>query len=100
MGYLHAKGITLKTLSSKSIYLECKVKISIADQDFLFVPNTNDISSQNDATVHLPERVGSIAKGHLTYWSPELMQSVKICGQHLVVDHQLASNASDVYAFG
>ena len=32
VGYLHAKGITTKTLNSKNIYFEPKVKLSLIDQ--------------------------------------------------------------------
>ena len=31
MGYLHARGIVIRNLSSKNVYLEPKVKLSIMD---------------------------------------------------------------------
>lgn len=86
MGYLHAKGIVLKTLNSKSVYLECKVKISVLD---------------DGAPLKRYDTVGTgcIRRGHLTYIAPELMQTLRVVPPALTVGGTMTKE-TDVYAFG
>lgn len=86
MGYLHAKGIVLKTLTSKNIYLECKVKITTLD---------------DGAPLKRHDRMntGCVRRGHLTYISPELMQTLRVEPPALIVDGT-PTKESDLYAFG
>lgn len=86
MGYLHAKGIILRTLTSKSIYLECKVKISMVDDG---APLKR----------HDRPNMGCIRRGHLTYVSPELMQKARVVPPALSIENGFTKE-SDVFAFG
>ena len=87
MGYLHARGIIHKKISSNNIILENKVKICLMDQGF----NTYDYDSTNYAIA---------AKGHLTYLSPELIRSLCIEQTPNYSIPQDYTKESDVYAFG
>ena len=87
MGYLHARGIVHKKISSNNIILENKVKICLMDQGF----NTYDYNSKNYAIA---------AKGHLTYLSPEMIRSLYIEKTPNYSISQEYTKESDVYAFG
>lgn len=43
---------------------------------------------------------GCVRRGHLTYWSPELIKTLRVEPPTLVVDVTKASKESDVYSFG
>lgn len=77
----------LKSLTSKSIYLECKVKISMVD---------------SGAPLKQHDRLekGCVRRGHLTYWSPELIRTLRVAPPALVVDVTKATKECDVFAFG
>lgn len=76
----------LKTLTSKSIYLECKVKISMLDDGAPL--KKHDVGG-----------VGCVRRGHLTYLSPELMKTIRVDPPAVVVA-AVMTKESDVYAFG
>lgn len=86
MGYLHAKGIVLKTLCSKNVHLETKVKISMVNYASPRLSHTNNKS-------------GAVARGHLSYWAPELMSSVKVSPPNLIPTAPM-NKETDVYSYG
>ncbi|KRZ72052.1 Kinase suppressor of Ras 2, partial [Trichinella papuae] len=86
MSYLHARGVTLKTLSSKNIMLESKVKISMLD--YGVAPSKYDRCNK-----------GCTRRGNLTYLSPELLRGLHV-QPPIVVLQSVQTEQSDVYAFG
>ncbi|XP_014664712.1 PREDICTED: kinase suppressor of Ras 1-like isoform X2 [Priapulus caudatus] len=86
MSYLHSRGIVLKRLSSKNIYLEPKVKLCVVD------------CAMMEKTIERAN-YGSLPQGHITYFSPEIMCSLKVEPPH-VTSSGPYTMASDVYAFG
>ncbi|XP_064474500.1 kinase suppressor of Ras 2-like isoform X2 [Ornithodoros turicata] len=86
MGYLHAKGIVHKNLTSKNVILESRVKVCIMDQG---------MAEMGRDVAHC----GCLSRGHLTYFSPELMCQLRI-EPPCVFSAQGPSQESDVYAFG
>ena len=86
MGYLHAKGIILGKLCSRSIFLESKVKIGITDYTMVNTPVV-----KND--------YGCIPQGYLTYICPELMRTIKNSGLYLSWNEKTSQKA-DVFAYG
>lgn len=86
MGYLHAKGIVHKNLTSKNVILESRVKVCIMDQGMA--------EMGRDAT-----HSGCVSRGRLTYLSPELMCRLRV-EPPCVFSTRAPSQESDVYAFG
>ncbi|KAH7961179.1 hypothetical protein HPB52_005184 [Rhipicephalus sanguineus] len=86
MGYLHAKGIVHKSLTSKNVVLESRVKLCLMDQGLA-------------ERVHDPSDRGCLARGHLTYLAPELMRQLKVEPPNVFSDCE-PSQESDLYAFG
>uniref|UniRef100_A0A5S6Q9K1 Protein kinase domain-containing protein n=1 Tax=Trichuris muris TaxID=70415 RepID=A0A5S6Q9K1_TRIMR len=86
MSYLHSRGIVLRSLTSRNIMLESKVKVSTID----FGVSLNKCSRWNK---------GSVRRGNLTYLSPELMKCLYVDPPDLLLSG-VASKESDVYAFG
>ncbi|XP_064608724.1 uncharacterized protein LOC135472922 [Liolophura sinensis] len=86
MGYLHAKGIILRRLNTKNIFLEPKVKISIMDHGM-----SQQKCDRSDK--------GCIPKGHLTYIAPELLRTVRVEPPRLRTDETF-TRETDVFAFG
>ncbi|KRX47270.1 Kinase suppressor of Ras 2 [Trichinella murrelli] len=86
MSYLHARGVTLKTLSSKNVMLESKVKISMLD--YGVAPSKYDRCNK-----------GCTRRGNLTYLSPELLRGLHVQPPTVVL-HSVQTEQSDVYAFG
>lgn len=86
MGYLHAKGIILKNLCSKNVYLEAKVKISM-------------VNYGTCRRYHDRPNYGSVPRGHLTYLAPELMSSMVVEPPNLV-PYAPFTKETDVYAYG
>ncbi|XP_055867839.1 kinase suppressor of Ras 2-like isoform X1 [Biomphalaria glabrata] len=86
MGYLHAKGIVLRKLNTKNVFVGHKVKVSAMDYGF---PD-----SAHDRPDH-----GTIPKGHLTYIAPEIMCTIRVIPPRLV-PFSAYSPETDVFAFG
>ncbi|XP_075749410.1 uncharacterized protein LOC119186509 isoform X3 [Rhipicephalus microplus] len=86
MGYLHAKGIVHKSLTSKNVVLESRVKLCLMDQGLA-------------ERVHDPSDRGCLARGHLTYLAPELMRQLRVEPPNVFSDCE-PSQESDLYAFG
>ncbi|XP_064619141.1 uncharacterized protein LOC135482744 isoform X2 [Lineus longissimus] len=86
LGYLHAKGIVMRTLNSQNIFLESKVKICLMDYGMA--------ESRNDR-----EDYGCIPRGHLTYIAPECLSTMYIEPPRLV-QVQPFIKATDIFAFG
>ncbi|XP_077516180.1 uncharacterized protein LOC144126111 isoform X3 [Amblyomma americanum] len=86
MGYLHAKGIVHKTLTSKNVILESRVKLCLMDQGL--AERARDLSDR-----------GCLARGHLTYLAPELMRQLRVEPPNVFSDCE-PSQESDLYAFG
>ncbi|XP_015795404.1 kinase suppressor of Ras 2 isoform X2 [Tetranychus urticae] len=86
MGYLHAKGIIHKRLTSNNIILESKVKICLIDQG-------SAIYSYNGSDY------GAVTRGYLSYLCPQLMRCIKVEPPFIKYNGRF-SPESDVYAFG
>ncbi|BFY98065.1 hypothetical protein BsWGS_01105 [Bradybaena similaris] len=86
MGYLHAKGIVLRKLNSKNIFIGHKVKVSVMDFGFPEV-------------AHDRSNYGCIPRGHLTYIAPELLCTIRVIPPRLV-PFSAYSPETDVFAFG
>lgn len=87
MGYLHAKGIIHKDLTTKNIFLEnCRVVIT----DFALFSATKILYNHNG--FHIPNN-------WLCYLAPELIRGFFLHKHKAFADLPL-SKASDVYAFG
>lgn len=86
MGYLHAKGIVHKKLTSRNVVLESRVKVCLMDQGM--AEQGRDLADR-----------GCVTRGHLTYLSPELMRQLRIQPPLVHSDHE-PTQESDVYAFG
>lgn len=86
MGYLHAKGIVHKTLTSRNVILESRVKLCLMDQGL--AEKARDLSDR-----------GCLARGHLTYLAPELMRQLQV-EPPSVFSRCQPSQESDIYAFG
>ncbi|KAM7285367.1 hypothetical protein ISCGN_032310 [Ixodes scapularis] len=86
MGYLHAKGIVHKNLTSKNVVLESRVKVCLMDQGLS--ERGRDLSDR-----------GCVSQGHLTYLAPELMRRLRI-EPPCVYPAGEPSQETDVYAFG
>lgn len=86
MGYLHAKEIVHKDLTTKNVFLEnCRVVIT----DFgLFSATKMEYNSNG---LHIPNN-------WLCYLAPELIRGIK--QTQTAHDELQFSKASDVYAFG
>ena len=87
MGYLHARGIVHKKISSNNIIIENKVKICLMDQ------GVRSFAYHSNNYVLLP-------KGHLTYLSPQLIRSLYVDNPPNYYIKQQYTKESDVYAFG
>uniref|UniRef100_A0A914VPY8 Uncharacterized protein n=1 Tax=Plectus sambesii TaxID=2011161 RepID=A0A914VPY8_9BILA len=92
MGYLHAKGIVLQCLTTRNIYLECKVKICTLDYGGLKRRQRRSSDSGGDHVV-------SLFPGQLTYIAPELMTALRVEPPCLAIDGT-HTKQSDVYAYG
>ncbi|XP_041367513.1 raf homolog serine/threonine-protein kinase-like [Gigantopelta aegis] len=86
MGYLHAKGIVLRKLNTKNVFLGSKVKISVMDWGM------SDIR-------HNRSDYASVPRGHLTYVAPEILCTMKTIPPRLVATTPYTYE-SDVFAFG
>ncbi|CAN7941140.1 unnamed protein product [Ixodes hexagonus] len=86
MGYLHAKGIVHKNLSSRNVVLESRVKVCLMDQGL--AERGRDV----------PDR-GCLSRGQLTYLAPELMRCLTV-EPPCVYPASEPSQEADVYAFG
>lgn len=86
MGYLHARGIPMKKLNSKNVFLESKVKLCLNDYGMA-------------AIRHDKPGYGCIPNGHLTYVAPEMMRSLRVIPPRLVPKVPYTA-ATDIYAFG
>lgn len=86
MGYLHAKGIIHKDLTTKNIFLE---NLRVVITDFGLFSATK--MQYNNNGLFIP-------KNWLCYLAPELMRSLKRSHEHKA--ELEFSRASDVYAFG
>ncbi|RUS72134.1 hypothetical protein EGW08_020107 [Elysia chlorotica] len=86
MGYLHAKGIVLRKLNTKNVFIGHKVKVSAMDYGF-----PDAAKDRSD--------YGSLPRGHLTYIAPEIMCTIRVIPPRLVPFCSFSSE-SDVYAFG
>uniref|UniRef100_T1IZJ7 Protein kinase domain-containing protein n=1 Tax=Strigamia maritima TaxID=126957 RepID=T1IZJ7_STRMM len=86
MGYIHAKGMVHGCLSSRNVFLEGRVQVSLLDHDL------PDSCLDRDNVCCFP-------RGQITYFSPELMCSLQLLPPHLVIQ-TAPSQQSDVYAFG
>ncbi|XP_041464006.1 spindle assembly checkpoint kinase-like [Lytechinus variegatus] len=86
MGYLHAKGIIVGHLSSRCVYLESKVKLSITRVD------TSDVTCQRSNHACLP-------RGKLNYLAPELLGTARVIPPELITRTE-QTHSTDVYAFG
>ncbi|XP_046358859.1 serine/threonine-protein kinase B-raf-like [Haliotis rufescens] len=86
MGYLHAKGIVLRKLNTKNVFLAPKVKISAMDYGFA--------ESKYDRINH-----SSIPRGHMTYVAPEILCTMVTLPPRFVTSSPY-TNEADVYAFG
>ncbi|CAD5125845.1 DgyrCDS14044 [Dimorphilus gyrociliatus] len=86
MGYLHARGIPMKKLNSKNVFLESKVKLCLNDYGMA--------EMKHDKTGY-----GCIPNGHLTYVAPEMMRSLRVIPPKLVPKVPYTA-ATDIYSFG
>ncbi|CAL1527706.1 unnamed protein product [Lymnaea stagnalis] len=86
MGYLHAKGIVLRKLNTKNVFIGHKVKVSAMDYGF------------PDSSQDRPD-YGTIPRGHLTYIAPEIMCTIRVIPPRLV-PFSAYSSETDVFAFG
>lgn len=92
MGYLHAKGIVLQCLTTRNIYLECKVKICTLDYGGLKRRQRRSSDSGTDNVV-------SLFPGQLTYIAPELMTTARVQPPCFALAGT-CTKQSDVYAYG
>ncbi|XP_022249006.1 kinase suppressor of Ras 1-like isoform X2 [Limulus polyphemus] len=86
MGYLHAKGIIHKKLNSRNVILESRVKLCLMDQGMS--------DSQLDRAEY-----GCVPRGHLAYFSPEILQNLQI-EPPKVYSTMPYTQEADIFAFG
>eukprot|EP00057_Strongylocentrotus_purpuratus_P029969 XP_780355.3 PREDICTED: serine/threonine-protein kinase B-raf [Strongylocentrotus purpuratus] len=86
MGYLQAKGIIVGHLSSRCVYLESKVKLSVTRVD------TSDVTCQRASHACLP-------RGKLQYLAPELLAKARVVPPEFITGNE-QTHSTDVYAFG
>jgi len=84
MGYLHAKGIVLRCLTSKSVFLDGKVKICTVDYGGRFHERHRTLISRNQ----------------LSYLPPEIVRTLLIEPPLLRIHPRLLTKQADVYAYG
>lgn len=86
MSYLHAKDIMVPHLSSRSIFLESKVKICMMGDTHL----TDECERPNYACLQ---------KGEIQYFPPETLREAAVVPPYLMYNNANTA-ASDVFAFG
>jgi kinase suppressor of Ras 2 len=88
LGYLHAKGIAARCLSSRNIYLDPKVKLSVLDHGMV------------DMTTHARVNCLSVPRGAMSYLAPEVLRTLRPTVYRTVSAVFSFSTQTDVYAFG
>jgi serine/threonine protein kinase len=91
MSYLHAKGIVVQCLTSRNVYLECKVKISMLDYGTTLPGGGASSMMVNAVPLH---------RGQLDYYSPELMSSLCLQPPMMLTIGAPCTCQSDIYAYG
>ena len=93
MGYLHSRNIVLGHLNSRNVFIDGKLKISMADCS----------KPRRDNVKH---GYTCLARGAVTYLAPELLKSLYLVQeQHINIPPKLCfqqtpTTDTDVYAFG
>lgn len=86
MGYLHAKGIVVKNLNTRNIFLCPKARVSVMDYGI--------VEPQHDR-----EGLACIPRGYLTYIAPEILRTIVVDPPVLYTTAEYTKE-SDVFAFG
>lgn len=86
VGYLHAKGIVVRCLSTRNVFMCPKARVSVMDYG---IADKNSERSQ----------YACVPRGQLTYIAPEVLSSMRVVPPRLIatVDYSVHT---DVYAFG
>ncbi|VDI79462.1 kinase suppressor of Ras 1-like [Mytilus galloprovincialis] len=86
MGYLHAKGIVVKNLNTRNIFLCPKARVSVMDYGI--------VEPQHDR-----EGLACVPRGYLTYMAPEILRTLMIDPPIIYMKAE-CTKESDVFAFG
>ncbi|XP_060083113.1 kinase suppressor of Ras 1-like [Ylistrum balloti] len=86
VGYLHAKGIVIRCLSTRNVFMCPKARVSV--MDYGIADKYSDRS-----------QYACVPRGQLTYIAPEVLSSMKVMPPKLVATVSY-SVRTDVYAFG
>ncbi|KAL5004261.1 hypothetical protein ScPMuIL_017717 [Solemya velum] len=86
MGYLHAKGIVMRKLNTRNVFMCPKVKLSV--MDYGTAERRFDVNT-----------CGCIPRGHLTYVAPEILRTMRVVPPRLIATAEYTQE-SDIYSFG
>lgn len=87
LGYLHAKSISARCLSSRNVYLEPKVKLSVLDHA---IADTNCARAKS---LNLP-------RGAMCYLAPEVLSTMRPIAYRTMSALYAFNAQTDVFAFG